>query len=359
MKRLIVVFSWLVAWNVQGQSDFDQLDRAIQQVIEDSLCPGLALTVFTPDTILYEAYAGVEDWETYRPVGPHSIFEAASLSKPMFAYLFLEYRQLAGLTLTTPVEKILPLADLKGNPRRKRITPDLLLSHQSGLPNWRGTLQVDATTYDQQFPPNNKLKLVAKPGKTFSYSGEGFLYLQRVLEKQMGKSLEELAREALFIPLGMPHSTYSEGHRFHSGLTRGINSQKESRPMMTTRLPVAAASLLTTAPDYTAFLQKLMENDQIRTEMCEPLVHVDEIGQTAIAWGRGVGITETPHDTYLFHWGDNGSYKAYFFLSLSEKKGLVWFANSDQGLSFRDALVKCVFGRNIPMWPSGYDQNLE
>src|SRR5262249_26786218 len=128
-----------------------------------------------------------------RPVDDNTVFEAASLSKPVFAYAVLKLVEQGKIGLDVPLTKYLPKPYVDGDPRLEKITARIVLSHRTGFPNWRGP---------------NPLTFHFTPGEAFSYSGEGFVYLQRVVEQIESKPLNDVMAELVFNPLGMTSSSY-------------------------------------------------------------------------------------------------------------------------------------------------------
>ena len=121
---------------------------------------------------------------------PATIFEAASLSKPVFAYMVLRLADRGEFDLDRPLYEMLEYPRIAHDERYKRITARIVLSHGTGLPNWGG----------------EKLTLRFDPGTQYGYSGEGFVFLQKTVERVTGRSLDELARREVFEPLGMTRS---------------------------------------------------------------------------------------------------------------------------------------------------------
>ena len=132
------------------------------------------------------------------PLDAGTIFEAASLSKPVFAYLVLRLADRGEFDLDRPLSEMLEYPRLAHDERYKRITGRIVLSHGTGLPNWGG----------------EKLTLQFDPGTAYGYSGEGFVFLQKAIERVTGRSLEELARREVFQPLGMTRSSFVWQERF-------------------------------------------------------------------------------------------------------------------------------------------------
>ena len=132
-----------------------------------------------------------------RQVTGDTVFEAASLSKPVFASIVMQLAAEGAIDLTRPLVAYLPLPN-PADERAKIITATHVLSHSSGWRNWRNSRDVALTA---DFPPGSK----------FSYSGEGYFFLQRVVEKLTGKGLPRLARERVFVPLGMQSRAATSG----------------------------------------------------------------------------------------------------------------------------------------------------
>src|SRR4030095_3449256 len=126
-------------------------------------------------------------------VEPYTVLDAASLSKPVFAYLVLQLVDQGKLKLDTLLADSLP-SYIVDDPRAASITIDHVLSHRAGLPNSRN--------------PDYPLRTYFQPGERFSYSGEGFLYLQRVIETVAGEKLDRLAQSLVVGPPGMNRSRF-------------------------------------------------------------------------------------------------------------------------------------------------------
>jgi len=134
---------------------------------------------------------------TKKPVTNETVFEAASLSKPVFAYGVLKLVDQGKLDLDTPLNKYLGNNyDVVDDPRINLITARHVLSHTSGFPNWRDN---DRT---------KNLLIHFTPGDKWSYSGEGMVYLSKVIEKITGLSLEDFMQQTVLQPLGMTSSSY-------------------------------------------------------------------------------------------------------------------------------------------------------
>jgi CubicO group peptidase (beta-lactamase class C family) len=298
--------------------------------------PGLALAQVRGGEVAQVAACGVRSLRTREPVSERTVFEAASLSKPVFAYAALRLVDAGELSLDEPLSKYDP--KLPGDPRAARITARHILCHTTGLPNWRG---------------DEPLRTHFAPGERFSYSGEGFARLQRVVERVTGEPLEALARRLVFAPLGMPDSSYSWQERF--GTDHAAPHDAALRPETKSKRTEANAafSLHTTALDYAQFLRATLSGtgleDSTAQAWLEPQVNVprhrcESIAlempdlDDGVAWALGWGLElETG---MFFHWGANPGFQAFAIGSPRAGAGLVVFTNGDNGLAVMPDLLK-------------------
>lgn len=322
----------------------------IPQWMESAEIPGMSLALVEGGRIALLEARGVRDVSTADPVGPETVFQAASLSKPVFAYLVFRLFEEGLLDLDVPLAEYLPNSRLDHDERYRKITARMTLSHSSGLPNWGGTpLQIDF-----------------EPGERFQYSGEGYVYLQQVVEKRAGESLEALARRHVFGPLGMSHSSYVWQESFESTAAAGHDRHGRSRPQ-SKQDANAAASLYTTASDYARFVAALMSgtglSEESRKEMLRPQVAARGWGggpaeaQERIFWALGWGIQKDQAGDIFWHWGDQGIYRCLVAMDLSSEKAFVYFTNSNNGLAIGADWLENLGKEPWAMEFLGYDQH--
>ena len=144
------------------EQDLASLDGLMPRLMRDGDVPGVSLAVVKDGRVLWRRAYGVRNASADKadkadkpvPIGDDTIFEAASLSKPVFAYAVLKLVDARVIDLDTPVVRYLP-GDYIKDPRFRLITPRQVLSHTTGFPNWRGS---------------GELKIHFAPGERFSYS---------------------------------------------------------------------------------------------------------------------------------------------------------------------------------------------
>jgi tetratricopeptide (TPR) repeat protein len=215
----------------------------------------------------------------------------------------------------------------------------MVMSHSTGLPNWGG----------------QRLELAFDPGTEFSYSGEGFVFLQRAVEKITGTDLNSFMQEEVFDPLGMSQSSYVWLDAYEELSATGHDALGRPQQKGKPQRPNAAATLHTTAGDYAKFLGALIEEQGLADETFElifsPQVSApgdDEEFEGTVFWGLGWGLQIGNAETSFWHWGDNGPFKAYVVGYREAGVGLVYFANSDAGLTIGDALLSMAFEDRYP-----------
>jgi CubicO group peptidase (beta-lactamase class C family) len=307
------------------------------------------------------------------PVDQDTVFAAASLTKPVFASVFLALVREGRIELDRPLSKYLELPN-PADPRAATLTARHLLSHSSGWRNWRNQLTDTLTcTFD--------------PGTRWLYSGEGYYFLQRIMEQVTGQPMAITLRQRLFGPLGMTRSSVVglEALEPHQATGHSLDGEPRTpfgRPTLLalrTRLaargagledareddvhaaqraaepnlpalpnflsPNAASSLLTSTADLGRFLTFLLgPGRDVAREMVTPQVRRNE----AIQWGLGLGIEQVNGRPVGWQWGDNPGFKNFVVLDLEAGSGLAIFTNGDRGARVYERVVRGVTGVDHP-----------
>jgi len=331
--------------------------------------PGVAVARVR-DGRIASVFAGTRVAGADAPVGAHTIFEAASLSKPVFALAVLQLVRAGRLDLDRPLDDYLPAPYPIADDRARRICARHVLSHTSGLPNWRSRA-------------DQPLRLAFDPGARFSYSGEGFYFLQTVVERIVGTGIAAYLEDAVLRPLGMRSSSYVWWPAAADTLARPHDADGRPSDTRTMRLgaqlltmakasdvplaswtsdrvmralpqldppqtavplhafPNVATSLLTTANDYAQFVAAAPLAKAL--SMFAPQVRVNR----AIAWGLGIGLNLEDPEPRPFHWGDNDGYKNFVVMEPATRSGVVVLTNGDRGLNLAERSAEHVVGRRL------------
>lgn len=325
-----------------------RLEGSIPRLLADGDVPGLSIALVRDGKLVWHHGFGVRNAVTKEPVTDDTVFEAASLSKPVFAYAVLKLVDNGKLDLDTPLNKYLPgNYDVGTDARINQITARRVLSHTTGFPNWR----------PQRDSPD--LKIHFTPGERFSYSGEGFVYLARVVEHLTGEKFNAFMKRMVFEPLKMTSSSYVWQDRYEALKVFKHNAVNEPTGQGKVPAANAAASLQTTASDYGRFVAAILKGEGLKKEtarlMLTPQIRVGENTNTIarpagnpnayVSWGLGWGLQITDEGTSFWHWGDNGDCKAYVVAFDRQKTGVVVFTNSANGLSIvREIIDEAVGG---------------
>jgi CubicO group peptidase (beta-lactamase class C family) len=323
-----------------------QLERDIPELMKKDGVPGLAIAVIRGGKTTWVHGFGLKEAKTNQPVKENTVFEAASLSKPVFTYGVLKLVEQGKLGLDVPLTTYLPKPFVAGDERLAKITARIVLSHRTGFPNW---------------PNDDGVSIYFTPGERFSYSGEGYIYLQRVVEQITAKPLNDYMREAVFTPLGMTSSSYVWRPDFDALTATGHDSDGKPTELAKPTEALAASTLNTTAKDYALFVEAVLNGKGLKSatlrEMETPEIALDPECRICIKhepkqlsknlfWGLGWGIERKDGTDVLWHWGDNGSFKAFVMADPKTKSGVVMFANSENGLQVAKPVVDEAMGRD-------------
>jgi CubicO group peptidase (beta-lactamase class C family) len=299
------------------------LDILIPKLLKETRTPGLSLAIVRNGKMTWNKAFGVKDTTTGKPVDINTTFEAASVSKTIFAYAVMKLCEKKVLNLDRPLSEYYPKLFANGDPRLLTITARQVLSHKTGLPNWRS--------------PAEPMTFYFDPGTNFSYSGEGYYLLQTVVTHLAGKTFSE------------PCGSYENGVQVcatdNNAAAHDVDEkmfQKNHQNATDMARYAAAGGLLTTAKDYSKFLIGLFagkENDPYRlsaaslSEMFRPQVKLsnDQRIDECTSWSLGWGIQERPTGNLIVHSGGQSGFRSLTMASLNKKSGFVAFTNGDNG----------------------------
>lgn len=320
----------------------DSLSRRLPSLIDSAGIPGMSVALVENGTVAWTKGFGVRSAGSSALVDENTVFEAASLSKPVVAYAALKLVDAGLLDLDRPLRDYVDIPELT-DPRASRITTRMVLSHTTGLQNERINDEPLALAFD--------------PGEKFRYSGEGFRLLQRALESIANESLDKLSRRVVFDPLGMTRSAFVWKEDFSGNAAVGHADFKSVRAPTRPTAARAPSSLHTTAHDYALFVRSIMRREglQSRTfdEMMTPQVRVTP----GTAWGLGWSLETSDSAPILFHWGDNSNsgFTAFVLMDPARRKAVLYFANSATGLGIMQRMAAFVGGTHAPLGLLGYE----
>jgi CubicO group peptidase (beta-lactamase class C family) len=268
------------------------------------------------------------------------------------------------MDLDTPLTRYTPERFLEDDARLDQITARHVLSHTSGLPNWRSK--------------KDPLAIRFTPGEKWDYSGEGYSYLQSVVTRLTGgrvnqavcgkfetgvtvcetePPIDEYLQVNVLRPFGMTSSGFLWTDRMEANLAWGHDPK--GLPLKTSRKPTGAAlarygvagGLATTPSDYARFLIEIVSPkppDAFRltqaslTEMVRP-----QVKRTAeSSWALGWHVSHTATGDFISHGGGNPGYSCFVAGSLERKCGYVIMTNSEEN-GFTEVIAKLIAGDTL------------
>jgi CubicO group peptidase (beta-lactamase class C family) len=310
------------------ESNLFDNDEKIEKWIKENNIPVLGLGIIEAGSLKQVRVFGETSKDVSAPY--HTVFNVASLTKPVTAVVALKLVDLGKLDLDEPLYKYWTDPDIAKDPKLKKITARLILSHQTGFKNWRWLNE------------DKKLGFDFTPGTAYQYSGEGYEYLRKALENNFKKSLQQLAKELIFDPLNMTDTQYIWSEKLDSK-RYALNYDKAGIPYKTVKniTSNAADDLLTTIPDYSKFLTSLMNGSLISDKMYKEMKTPHVASEKTKHFGLGFEIYTLENGEYaLAHGGADDGVRTLFIILPETKQGLLIFTNSDTGGTAYEPLVK-------------------
>jgi CubicO group peptidase (beta-lactamase class C family) len=257
--------------------------------------------------------------------------------------------------LPKPLTDYEKYADLAGDERWRRFTPRMLLSHTSGLPNWRW------------FRPGEKLDIMFEPGERYSYSGEGINLLQFVVEVVTDREVGELMQERVFTPLGMTRTSMVWQPAFEADHAVGYDEEGKDLGYRKRTSARAAGSAATTIRDVARFGQAVLRGTGLdrssRDEMLRPQIRIRSAYQFPIpsteittrddgirlSYGLGWGLLWSPYGKAYFKEGHDDGWENYMITFEEPGTAMAIMTNSSNGESiFTELLARLIGDRFTP-----------
>lgn len=355
----------------------EALVRNLPRLMRIAGVPGAAVAVVDRGRLAWSRNFGVKNILTRDPVREDTLFEAASMTKPVFAYVVMQLADEKRLDLDKPLVAYRRPANLGSDPNIERITARHVLEHSTGLPNWASEPLVTSSA----------------PGSRYTYSGEAFIWLQLVVETIMGMGLGSVMQAKLFGPAGMAHSSFGWDEEIAKSAVFGHSEPPEGEqtlpPQPTRELgdrllrvaskwrkPIAswtfedsvaamretdpktppsthdllvnsAGGLLMTASDYAKFMLLMMDrpgraaweiSDAARQAMLTP--RLDVRGRD-ISRGLGWELEQSPAGQLFQHSGSNyGIFKTLGVGDARRGQAIIVFTNAANGNALAARIVR-------------------
>jgi len=318
--------------------------------------PGVSIAVINDGKLAWARGYGVLDAGSPQAVTPETLFQAASISKPVSAMAALALVEQGKLSLDENVNLKLTSWQLPDNKftKTEKVTLRRVLSHSAGLtvhgfPGYAANESVPALTQilDGQKPLTNTgpIRVDRLPGKELRYSGGGYTVMQQLMIDVTGKPFPNLLQELVLNRIGMRHSTFVQplpkelegaaatGHR-PDGVA--IKGHWHTYPEM------AAAGLWTTPSDLALFATDLIEaargkpNGVLSPEMSRQML-TKQMG----SYGLGLSLGGESVTSFS-HGGSNEGFTCILVANVKTGQGAIVMTNSDNGPPLFNEILRAI-----------------
>jgi len=320
------------------------LREHVPELMARAHVPGVSVALIQNGQLSWSGAFGVKHRDSAERVDDTTVFQAASLSKPAFAFAVMHLVARRSIALDTPLASYLSAPYVEDDALSEQITARHVLGHVTGWPNWR--------------PAGEPLRREAPPGERFGYSGEGYVYLQRVVEHITGRLLDEVMQADVFTPLAMRHSSFAWAAPAHPALAAPHDRDGAPRAPHIGEQANAASSLHSTPTDFARFVAVFLNHPSaVAQEMLQPQVGVND----HVAWGLGWGLEAGEGGQAFWHWGDNPGYKSFVLALRDARSGVVVMTNADGGRPLCAWIVQRALGADHPAlsWLERHYANLQ
>jgi CubicO group peptidase (beta-lactamase class C family) len=363
------IFCVMVAWVgcLLAAGDPPQASSSVQSALDTALpplmararVPGVALAVVEAGDVAWVRGYGWANVQTQQPVTAHTLFQAASISKPVSAWVAMRLVEAGTLELDGPVSRYLTRWQWPSSPfDPQEVTLRRVLSHTAGLsiPGYLGfapgqraqTLEESLTSAADAAGGAQPLAVIFPPGQGWHYSGGGYTLLQRLVKEVTGQAFAAFARRTVLEPLGMLQSTFEEPPRAQRALAYDRTGAPTPEYRFTAQ---AAAGLWTTATDLARFVAALMPGSHGEppgrgvlapatvAHMLSPQPHsANDLLFESSEFGLGYALVRLPSagEWLVYHPGDNPPGWHGLIVALPARRGgLVVLTNGEPGRELR------------------------
>ena len=324
------------------------LEQQVPKLLKESAVPGASVALIKDAKLFWRRGFGTTGNTSKQRVDPDTVFAAASMSKPVFAYFVLKLCEKGVLDLDAPLTRYTAQRYIEDDPRIDLITARHVLSHTGGFQEWRSG--------------NTPLRIHFTPGERFMYSGEAYSYLQSVVTRLIGHvndndcatyeaglkvcatNVDAFMKKKLLIPLGMRSSGYLWNRHIeqHAALphdSKGTLIRKPKPGPSDAARYAAAGMLLTTPSDYSRFMIEVMAPRQTDAfhlsplgvqEMIRPQVKVPDM-PLPVSWGLGWRIMHAQAGIIVCHDGGEAGFRTFGGFSIERRSGVIIMTNGDNG----------------------------
>jgi CubicO group peptidase (beta-lactamase class C family) len=348
------------------------IDAAVARAMADSGAQGMAVAVIDDGRVVHVNAYGLRN-TAKAPLQTDTIMYGASLTKVVFAYVVMQLVEEGVIDLDTTIDRYLPLplpdytepavedlyarwSDLAGDERWRQLTPRILLTHSSGFANF-GFLE-----------PDGRLRFHFDPGARYSYSGDGILLMQFVLERGLGLDVGEEMQRRVFDRFGMANTSMLWRADFAANLADGWALDGSTQPHDERSRVRASGSMDTTIADFAQFAAAFVRGDGLsraaRAEMARAVLPITVATQFPVlqpdlppsqrradlASGIGLITFEGPQGRGFIRGGHNDVTGNIWVCLETGRRCVVFLANDVRAEAMFRRLTAAILGETGAPW---------
>lgn len=322
----------------------DSISSYIDSKMTEYNINGISIAIINKGEVVYHHVKGYANTELKRVVTKQTIFEGASISKPVFSFFVMTFVEEGLLDLDKPLYQYLPNDAIAYDERYKKITSRMVLSHRSGFQNWR------------EDDEDKTLKIQFEPGTDYFYSGEGYQYLAEVLKhllKTDWNGLEAEFQKRIAKPIGMENTVFIENEytkRYkaepYDENNEWIDWKNNYWSKKDDGIFSAPASIHSESIDFSKWMIAVMNNGILKeesyNELLKPHSKVPYDGFD-VSYTLGFVTPHIPFTNVYMHGGNNIGFTSSFALDTEKNWGYVLFTNSEYGEKLGEEFLLYMF----------------
>lgn len=305
--------------------------------------PSVGIAYIEDGRIAFVRHFGFQQWGY--PANEETLYNVASLTKPVTAEIVMRHIEAGKASLDMKLADHHVEEDVAGDPRIAALTPRLVMNHRTGFTNWR-------------YQTDDVLQFSRDPDTGTEYSGEGYEWMMKALEKATGEDWDTAARRLVFDPVGMKFTSYTRT-KYFAYRTAMPYKAGEAVVDRIHEEPIASDDMRTTAREYATFMLDVWEGDAVSPELrrqqrtikhyhtYKPACKTEEKADFCPAnegWGLGWFIYDWGDRTIIEHSGGDHGEVTFAYYDPAAKSGAVILTNGANGSKVIDRLVGILDG---------------
>lgn len=323
-------------------------DEAIAALAREHPRTAIGAALIRDGKMVWTGVAGAQTDK--QPATRDTLFNIASMTKPVTAELVMRLVQAGRISLDEPMAGAWTDPDIAGDARARKLTPRFAISHQTGLPNWR--------------PENQRLVFAREPGTSYIYSGEGYELVARFAARKLRTDFEDLAETYMFRPMGLSRIAYTwrpwmEGRVAVPANGNGYPGSAGPHPYGHW---LGADDIYTTVGDYAAFVAAVARGDglsaKLKAERLRPQVAMPGCARPvagcpdSVAMGLGWQVLRFGKRRMVLHDGGDPGVTAIAYFDADTRDGALVFLSGEGDAPLAMRVIEAVDPHSLIL--SGY-----